>query len=374
MFLMMAECLRLYAVSESHPESSFWSFLAFHQSHVPWVGCSLHDLIQPSFSFLVGVALPFSLISRKNKGQSSTQIWLHTLKRALILILLGVFLRSMHSSMTNWTFEDTLSQIGLGYPFLLLVADKSYKLIWTSLALVLVSYFIFFAVYPLPDTNFNYELIGLNKDWEHNLSGFAGHWNKNTNAAWAFDTWFMNLFPREETFIANGGGYSTLSFIPTLGTMIIGLIAGKQVYDKPKVNKLIKQQITLGLILIALGLTFHFIGINPIVKRIWTPSWVLFSGGMCFAILALFTYLVDQKNIVKPFNWLKIIGMNSIAAYVIAHVAEGFIDNTFQIHLGENYANFLGVGYHTLVSGALILLVEWLLLRWMYKKGIFIKI
>ncbi|SOE20820.1 Predicted acyltransferase [Spirosomataceae bacterium TFI 002] len=374
MFLMMAECLRLYAVSESHPESSFWSFLAFHQSHVPWVGCSLHDLIQPSFSFLVGVALPFSLFSRKNKGQSSTQIWIHTLKRALILILLGVFLRSMHSSMTNWTFEDTLSQIGLGYPFLLLLANKSYKWIWVSHALLLVSYFLFFAVYPLPDANFNYELIGLNKDWEHNLSGFAGHWNKNTNAAWAFDTWFMNLFPREEPFIANGGGYSTLSFIPTLGTMIIGLIAGKQVYEKPKVNKLIKQQITLGLILIALGLTFHFIGINPIVKRIWTPSWVLFSGGICFAILALFTYLVDQKNIVKPFNWLKIIGMNSIAAYVIAHVAEGFIDNTFQIHLGENYANFLGGGYHTLVSGALILLVEWLLLKWMFKKGIFIKI
>ena len=58
------------------------------------------------------------------------------------------------------------------------------------------------------------------------LTGFAAHWNKNTNLAWAFDTWFLNLFPREKPFVYNGGGYATLSFIPTLGTMILGLIAG----------------------------------------------------------------------------------------------------------------------------------------------------
>ena len=66
----------------------------------------------------------------------------------------------------------------------------------------------------------------MSPDWAHNLTGFAAHWNKNTNLAWAFDTWFMNLFPREHPFTNNGGGYSTLSFIPTLGTMILGLIAG----------------------------------------------------------------------------------------------------------------------------------------------------
>src|SRR5262245_35409413 len=70
MFLMMAEVLRLREVADQLPESPLWRFLADHQTHVSWVGCSLHDLIQPSFSFLVGVALPFSLAGRIARGQS----------------------------------------------------------------------------------------------------------------------------------------------------------------------------------------------------------------------------------------------------------------------------------------------------------------
>ena len=68
MFLMMAEVLSLAIVAANHPGSFFWAFLADHQTHVEWVGCSLHDMIQPSFSFLVGVALPFSLASRRRRG------------------------------------------------------------------------------------------------------------------------------------------------------------------------------------------------------------------------------------------------------------------------------------------------------------------
>jgi predicted acyltransferase len=59
MFLMMAEVLNLSRIAAARPQSWFWHFLAHHQTHVEWIGCSLHDLIQPSFSFLVGVALPF---------------------------------------------------------------------------------------------------------------------------------------------------------------------------------------------------------------------------------------------------------------------------------------------------------------------------
>src|ERR1700720_471869 len=70
MFLMMAEVLRLSQVARALPDSGFWRFLAYHQTHVEWAGCSLHDLIQPSFSFLVGVALPFSLASRAVRGQN----------------------------------------------------------------------------------------------------------------------------------------------------------------------------------------------------------------------------------------------------------------------------------------------------------------
>src|SRR5262249_26174705 len=94
MFLMMAEVLSLAEVAQAKPESAFWRFLAYHQSHVEWIGCSLHDMIQPSFSFLVGVAMPFSLASRAARGQSRGQMAVHAFWRSIALILLGVFLRS----------------------------------------------------------------------------------------------------------------------------------------------------------------------------------------------------------------------------------------------------------------------------------------
>src|SRR5712672_2698370 len=81
MVLMMAKVL---------PDEPVWAFLAHHQDHVAWTGCSLHDLIQPSFTFLVGVALPFSLASRTSEGQPQWQRTLHAFLRALILVLLGV--------------------------------------------------------------------------------------------------------------------------------------------------------------------------------------------------------------------------------------------------------------------------------------------
>src|SRR5213082_2476639 len=110
MFLMMAEVLHLARMAKAFPDDPVWKFLALHQTHVEWTGCSLHDLIQPSFSFLVGVALPFSIASRIAKGETFGKMFVHTVWRSVLLTALGVFLRSTHSSMTNFTFEDTLSQ------------------------------------------------------------------------------------------------------------------------------------------------------------------------------------------------------------------------------------------------------------------------
>ena len=107
MFLMMGELFRFCRVSAALPDSGFWKFLCHHQSHVAWIGCSLHDLIQPSFSFMVGVAFPFSIASRFARGQTRTRMSLHAFWRALVLVLLGVFLRSTHSQQTNWTFDDS---------------------------------------------------------------------------------------------------------------------------------------------------------------------------------------------------------------------------------------------------------------------------
>lgn len=118
MLLMMAEVLSFCAVSQALPDSGFWKFLCYHQTHVEWVGCSLHDLIQPGFSFLVGVVLPFSIASRRARGATLGTMARHAIIRSLILIILGIAMRTVytnHAREVIWQFDDTLAQIGLGY-------------------------------------------------------------------------------------------------------------------------------------------------------------------------------------------------------------------------------------------------------------------
>src|SRR6185503_14332193 len=357
------------------PGNGFWAFLAQQQTHVEWIGCTLHDLIQPSFTFLVGVALPFSLARRQAEGQSEWRRTAHAFWRALLLILLGVFLRSTSARQTNWTFEDTLTQIGLGYGFLYLLALRSTRVQWTALALILFGYWLAFALYPLPGTGFDWRAAGASPDSATTqLTGFAAHWSLNTNAAWAFDKWFMNLFPRENPFAHNRGGYSTLSFIPTLGTMILGLLAGNVLRGQRTALEKVRWFGIAGVIGLVAGWLLGVTGICPVVKRIWTPSWVLFSGGWCFLFLAAFYLVMDLWN---QRGWafaLTVIGMNSIAAYLIAHLFDGFIFKALPRHLGSSLFSVAGPAYQPLLLGIGVLLVEWLILWWMYRRRIFLRI
>ncbi len=372
MLLMMAEVLHLRRVADALSGNAFWAFLAQQQTHVAWIGCTLHDLIQPSFTFLVGVALPFSLARRQSEGQPEWRRTLHAFWRALILILLGVFLRSTSARQTNWTFEDTLTQIGLGYGFLYLLALRSTRVQWTAFALILFGYWLAFALYPLPGADFDWRSAAASP--EKQLAGFAGHWSLNTNAAWAFDTWFMNLFPRETPFTNNRGGYSTLSFIPTLGTMILGLFAGQVLRSARSGFEKMRWLAIAGVIGLATGWLLGATGICPVVKKIWTPSWVLFSGGWCFLFLAAFYLVMDIWNQRRWAFVLVVVGMNSIAAYLIAHLFDGFIIKALPRHLGESPFLVAGPACKPLLLGFGVLLVEWLLLWWMFRRKIFLRI
>ncbi len=380
MLLMMGEVLHLSAVAREWPEESlwkpFWLFLALNQSHVEWTGCTLHDLIQPSFSFLVGVALPFSLANRVNRGQSLGWATLHAAWRSLLLIGLGVFLRSTHSDQTRFTFEDTLSQIGLGYFFLFLLGLTKQRWQWVALVAVLVGYWLAFALYSLSPADFAYDKVGVPAEWPHLYpqGSFQAHWNKNSNPAWAFDTWLLNVFPHAKTFTHNGGGYATLSFIPTLGTMILGLIAGGWLQsEKPVPTKLLMLAIA-GAICLVLGFGLDYFGICPSVKRIWTPAWTLYSGGWCLLLLAAFYGVIDVQNLRGWAFPLKIIGMNSIAAYLIAHLFEEFIEKSLHTHLGKNLFQVLGSELEPLLLGLAVLFVYWLILFWMYQRKVFLRI
>ena len=229
MFLMMAEVLRLRRGGPGNSRAAASGLSCPHQSHVEWVGCSLHDLIQPSFSFLVGVALPFSIASRRRRGNRSCEMTVHAFWRALVLVVLGIFLRSLGQPQTNFTFEDTLTQIGLGYGLLFLLGFRPVRDQWIALGVILVGYWAAFALYPLPGTGFRLRQRG-------RLGGLAAApWPDRLRRALEQEQQprlgVRHLVPESlsaarRRFVFNGGGYATLSFIPTLGTMILGLIAG----------------------------------------------------------------------------------------------------------------------------------------------------
>ena len=373
MLLMMAEVLELSRVSQALPGSAVWRFLALCQTHVDWVGCSLHDTIQPGFSFLVGIALPYSIASRLARGSTFGKMFGHALWRSLLLVALGIFLRSLHSPSTYFTFEDTLTQIGLGYPFLFLLGFRPARWQWYALGAILTGYWLAWALYPAAGPGFNYQAVLVPQNWTHHYSGFMAHWNKNANLGNAFDQWFLNLFPRTRPFVANEGGYLTLSFIPTLGTMILGLAGGRWLRASAPVIPMRRLLAAAG-IGMASGLLLHYAGICPIVKRIWTPSWTLFSGGLCFLFLAVFCWLIEVKGSRKWAFPLVVVGVNSIAAYLMAHLWERFFMDSFRIHLGPHAFQFLGAPYEPLLRGAAVLLAYWAVLFWMHRRKLLLRI
>lgn len=374
MFLMLAEAMHLMNVRRAYPDSTFWSFVAFNTTHVPWQGCSLHDLIQPAFSFLAGASLPFSIASRSGRGEPWSRMLLHAVWRSVALIFLGIFLRSMNSPQTNWTFEDTLTQIGLGYTFLFLLAFTSLRVQIAAFVAILVGFWAAFVLYPLPPAGFDYSQVGVRADWPHLYSGFLAHFNKNSNLSWAFDVWFLNLFPRAKPFLYNGGGWSTLSFIPTLATMMLGLWAGAWLKTSRSTTEKLKGLVIAGVALTFAGLLLQWLHINPIIKRIWTSSYTLYSGGLVVLLLAGFYALIDLKGWKRWAFPLLVIGANSIAVYVMSWTIESFVAAALVRHLGAGLFQILGAPFEPVLRGFGVLLVFWLILYWMYRRKIFLRI
>ncbi|MEO7273260.1 MAG: hypothetical protein ABI211_14780, partial [Vicinamibacterales bacterium] len=374
MFLMLAEAMRLWTLHEAFPASRFWSAVAYHTTHVPWQGCSLHDLIQPAFSFLVGAALPFSLASRRARGESFGRLLAHALWRSVALILLGIFLRSLERPQTYWTFEDTLTQIGLGYTVLFLLAFASLRVQAAAFAVILVGFWAAFVAYPLPGPEFDYRAVGVRAEWPHLYAGFLAHFNKNANLAWAFDVWFLNLFPRAAPFRFNSGGWSTLSFIPTLATMLIGLWAGRWLQGTRAKVTTLTGLIGAGVLLALAGLALQWLGICPIVKRIWTSAYTLYSGGLVLLMLAAFYAVIEWRGWQRWAFPLLVIGANSMAIYVMSWTIEHFVATALTRHLGTAIFAGLGPPFVPVLRGAAVLLVFWSMLYWMYRRRIFLRI
>lgn len=373
MLLMASSGFGIPQAAKQFPDSGLWQFLGRQCEHAAWAGCTLWDLIQPAFMFMVGVALPWSVANRQARGQRFSSMFWHAVGRSVLLVLLAVFLTSAWSQRTEWVFTNVLAQIGLGYPFLFLLAFAQPRTQWLAAAGILGIYWLAFALYPLPPGNADWNALGVPETWPH-LTGFAAHWEKNWNFAAAFDIWFLNLFPRESPFVFNAGGYQTLNFVPALATMIFGLICGRLLRTNLPLRTKLQRLVIAGIAGVVLGQAIQLAGLCPIVKRIWTPSWAIFSTGLVVLILAGFIRIIECIGWKRWAFPLVVAGLNPITLYCLWQLSGSFIRKQVQIHFGSEVFASLGPVWTPSLERITTLAVFWLILFWMYRRKIFIRI
>lgn len=373
----------------------WWQIIRYQFSHCEWVGCTYWDLVQPAFMFMVGTAMAYSLLKRKAVGDSYNSLLAHTLRRSVILILMGIFLKSNWSHTTNWSFMNVLTQMGLAYPFLFLLWGKSFQTQVIVATVVLIATWLLYATYSHSGIDFEAGApeVGVSAAWaQENLKGVGAAWQKNANVGQAIDLWLLNQFPRPERFAYNSGGYQTLNFLPSLVGMLFGLMAGELLRSKRPQKEKLRILILSGIAGIVLGQLLHSTGICPVVKRICTPSFILFSSGWCSIILGVLYGLVDMLKIrfwTFPFT---VVGRNSIAAYWMHMLLGAWIARSLTTHFGagvfhlqltwgdhcwrlfgESSDSTLAL-YEPFIREMLVGTMMWGICWWMYRQKLFIRI
>lgn len=334
-----------------------WEFIRFHAEHVAWQGFALWDLIMPLFMFMSGITIPFSLGKYKTGIRPGKDFWLKLLKRFVLLFFLGWIVQGNLLNL-NWNqfhpFANTLQAIAVGYVFSAMIFvgfNTKWQIVVTS---------ALFLAYTLA-----FVFTGMNMDPQNNIAMLidkAVLGSHRDGVIWAADgTWQFDP-SYQYTWIL-----SSLNFIVTV---MLGCFAGEMI-RKGGMTATTKKAGLLavtGVILIASGLAMD--PVYPIIKKLWTGSMTLFSGGICFLLIAVVYYIVDVRGWSKGLTWLKYFGMNSIAAYVIGEV----IAFTSVSHsLLRGFEQWLGAGYPVLISFGNVLIL-FFIMRWMYKAGIFLKV
>ena len=370
-----------------NPESGFWALLQYQTTHVQWLGCSYWDLIQPSFMFMVGLSMAYSYVKRQREGHSYRRMLGHAFTRSLILIALGIFLTSP-GPLTRWWFTNVLAQIGLGYTLLFLLWGRGIKIQAVVATGVLVCTWLLFVLYPGKGMDLSTGAldVGVSPQWaQEHLEDVNPAWHKNANVAHAFDDWLLNLMPESGVFSgedsptraefkANPGGYQTLNFLPSLVTMLFGLMIGELLRSKQEEPEKLKLILAAGVVGLAFGWLLQVVGVSPIVKRIWTPAWTLFSTGWCCLILGSLYWVIDIKGYRRWTFPFVVVGMNSIAIYCMDMLLKPWVAKSLSTHLGDGVFRVAGTLYQPMVQATLTGLCFWLICWWMYRQKLFVRI
>jgi predicted acyltransferase len=321
--------------------------------HVPWEGFVFYDMIFPLFLFIAGVSMPFSILKRKSRGDSARSIYLHLFKRLLLLLLLGlIYNRLLFSNFAFQRWPSVLGRIGLAWFFAAVISLNTSvrKQIYWLVGILLV-YWAAMKLIPVP--------------------GFgAGVLTPEGNLCAYID---QRLLPGSMCCYQYGDNEGILSTIPAVATALLGVLTGHFLISKnPRLGGLKK-----GLILMAAGIALLGIGkawslIFPIIKNLWTSSFVLFAGGWSLILLAIFYLIIDVWKIRRWAFPFVVIGLNSITIYMLT---AGIIN--FQAISQIFFAgviHFFSKPAQPVIAAAGIVICEWVLLYFLYRKNVFLKV
>lgn len=336
----------------------FGNALAGQMEHAFWEGLNFFDIIFPLFVFLAGASWPFSLDSQRRKGASDGRIALRILKRFLILFALGlVYGNFFKFDFAHLRLNSVLGRVGLGWA----VAAATLLLCRRLRSVVFWAVGIFAA----------YTLIS----WlVPELSGSANPWTPRQAAApYLIDQW---ITPGRTVgkVLANGkangfeGFFSAVGCIPTafLG-MFCGMMLKSSAWTSAKKSAMLA---VFAAALLAAGGVSLLLGC-PCVKPSWNPTYILVSGGISAAALALFHWVIDVKGFAKWCFPFQVIGMNSITVYMFHRLFDlRYTSKRFMWGLSD----MVPPQWHDAAISLGAVAVAWLAMYWLYRKKIFIKV
>ena len=352
MFLLLFLGPIFHAICEVYPGSTAW--LAGQTEHVAWEGFVLWDIIMPLFLFMSGVTIPFSMAKYKEGVRPDGKFYLKLLKRFCLLFFLGWIVQGNLLDFdwkTFHPFANTLQAIAVGYVVAaLLFVHCDFKWQVVGAAVLFAAYWIAFAC------------TGMNLDGQDNIAMvidkavLGAH---RDGVRWAADgSWSFD--PRYEyTWIL-----SSLNFAVTV---LLGSFAGQMLRGgrrTPARRAGLAALTGAGLIAAGLALSPLF----PIIKKIWSSTMTLYSGGICFLLLALTYYVVDVRGCHKGLDWLKIYGMNAITAYTFSHVID-FTSVSESLFYSLSPRPWYPI-LLALLHASIVFAILWLL----YRKKVFLKV
>ena len=324
-------------------------FINEQLNHVEWFGFHFYDIIMPLFLVLVGVSMVYSFRKRLSTEKSDVALWKHTIKRVIILWLLGMIVQGnlLTYDLNKFHFyANTLQAIAAGY--LIATVIILYLPVLHQITATLGLLLLYWAVMALIP-------IGGNT---------LGAYTPDRNVAQFVDAFILGRFD---------DGYDYTWIVSSLNfgaTTMLGVFCGYILQSGVSKIKKFRNFLIFGALLIVLALVLDIW--HPIIKKLWTSSFVLFSGGICVLLLGAFYLIIDIWNVRKGTKWMIIIGSNAIFAYVVSHVFGDQLRAMADVFI-NGLVPYIGNWFDTVTyaGGVLILFAA---LRYMYKNKIYIKI